>query len=111
MYKPSKPFITTAILKIPVTKVIKGVPVPTYTEYKNPLNGAFYTFGGTEKITNDIVTVINTATYETWYNPAITSGCLLAIDGVNYEIIGDPEDIEHRHIYHKLKLQRIKGGA
>lgn len=111
MYKPSKPFITIAILKVPTTSVIKGVPVKKYTEYEKPLNGAFYTFGGTDKITNDVVTVINTATYETWFNPVITGGCLLSIDGVDYETIGDPEDIEHRHVWHKIKLQRIKGGA
>lgn len=108
-------FSTPLYLLIPVYETVKGVLTKRYpTPERNMLLFAsFRTFGGTEAFANDIYSVVDTATVETWYRPDITSGCRImrAADGAVYEIVGEPENIEMRNQFLKCKVRRVKGGA
>lgn len=73
----------------------------------------FKTYGGTEKEVNGVIAVEDTATITTWYRPDITSDCILRrlTDGADFEILGEPENIEQRNMILRFKVRRIKGGA
>lgn len=73
----------------------------------------FKTYGGTEKEVNGVIAVEDTATITTWYRPDITSDCILRrlTDGADFEVLGEPENIEQRNMVLKFKIRRIKGGA
>ena len=109
-YKPSGPFVVPAILQVPTTTTVKGVQKKTY-EKKDDIFISFRTFGGTEKTSNDVITVENTGTVETWYRPDIKSDCRLIIDDLPYEILGSPENINMRNQYLVFKVRAVKGGA
>lgn len=71
----------------------------------------FKTYGGTEREVNGKYVVEDTANITTYYRPDIQSDCLLkrVDDGAKFEILGEPEDIEFRHIALKFKVKRLKG--
>lgn len=73
----------------------------------------FKTYGGTEKEVNGILAVEDTAVVTTWYRPDINSSCVLRrmSDGAEFEILGEPENIEMRNMVLKMKIRRVKGGA
>ena len=75
--------------------------------------GSFRTFGGTERDVNGVYSVENTATAETWYRPDIASDCRIALpeQGKVYDILGEPENIEMRNQYIRMRLIEVKGGA
>ena len=112
MYRPSSPFTVPMFLLIPTTTTAKGSTKNTYPETGVRINCSFRTFGGTEKTIDGVITVENTAVIETWYRPDIKSNCELEdVDGLRYEILGTPEDIEQRHQFLRFKIRAIKGGA
>ena len=113
-YKPNKPFKTPVYLLKPTYEKKKGVTQKIYhaPTSKDIIFCSFKTFGGTEVIQNEIVTIINTAYVETWYNPVIASDCILqTMDGMRYEIMGMPENINMENQYMKFKVEAVKGGA
>ena len=59
-----------------------------------------------------MITVVKTAVVETWYRPDITSDWHLYIceTGEEYQVIGDPENIDMRHQYLRIKVEKV-GGA
>lgn len=114
-YKASTPFHVPVYLLIPSYETIKGVrvkifPKPTEADI---IFGSFKTFGGTDTTKNEVYSVEDTATVETWYRPDIKSDCrvLLADTNNTYEIVGEPENINMRNQYLKFKVRGIKGGA
>lgn len=114
-FSPSKKFNVPLLLYV-VTGVqdVLGVEKKTYSESGQLFWGSFATYGGTETTTNGIVTVEDTATIETAYDPAFTASARVALanspDNL-YEVIGEPENIEQRNRYTKMKVKRVKGGA
>lgn len=110
MYRPTEPFNTSALLYNVTTEVIKGVPVKKH-EYVDTINCLFKTYGGTETSINDVYSVIDTATVETWYREDITASSILVIGTKTYEVIGVPEDISQRHQFLKFKVRGIQGGT
>lgn len=110
-YKPQTPYNVPFFLLVPVTKVIKGVKTKTFEKSDEPYYCSFRTFGGTEKTVNDAIVVEDTAVIETWYEPKIKAECAIEIDGIRYEILGTPENINMRNQYLKFKVRAIKGGA
>lgn len=114
-YRPSAPFATPMKLLIPTYTTKQGVKVKSYPTSANGILifGTFKTYGGTEKVVNDVLAVEDTANIETWYRTDINSNCRieLAESGAQYEIIGQPEDINQRHQWLKFKVRRVKGGA
>lgn len=112
-YKPATPFTVPFHIITPVLGVVKGVTTKTFTEGQTTFFCSFRTFGGTELTENGLYSVVDTATIETWFDPAITAGCRIKTldDNKVYEVIGTPEDIEKRHQFLKFKVQSISGGA
>ena len=112
-FKPYAPFTTAMKLLIPTTEKVKGVSVKTFPEPKDGelIYGTFRTYGGTEKVENGVITVIDTATIDTWYRPDITSDCRVYVcdSEQTYEILGTPEDILMRHQYLQFQVRKIGG--
>lgn len=110
-FKPHTPYtVPVEVLKPSITSS-KGVTKKTYPATGDIVNCNVRTFGGTERVINDVVVLDNTATVETWYNPAITGDCRLMINGTPYEVKGEPENINMRNQYMLIKCEAIKGGA
>ena len=112
-YKAPLPFTVAMKLLIPTSEMVKGVPKKTFPDPENaPLFfGAFKTYGGTEMQSNDVYTVYDTGTIDTYYNSSIKSDCrvYLCDTGEVYEIINRPEDINMRHQYMRFKVQKVGG--
>lgn len=111
-YRPSIPFSTPMFLFVPEYKTIKGSTKKVYPETGELIHCSFKTYGGTEKLSNDLYSFEDTANIETWFRPDITSECVLATTGgARYEIINEPENINMRNQFLKFKIRRIKGGV
>lgn len=110
-YKPNAPFNVPVMLLKPTVEYIKGVQKKTYPHKGDLIFCSVRTFGGTEKVVNDVLVVENTATVETRYRPDIKADCRLMINGVVYEILGEPENIDMRGFYMVIKVRAVKGGA
>lgn len=113
-YTPPSRFNTPMYLLVPTFAKINGVSKKIYPEisFGTLFFGMFRTFGGTDVIENGVLSVKATATIDTWFNPSITSDCRIALEnGAQYEIIGEPENIEMLNQYLRFKVERIKGKA
>ena len=112
MYRPSEPFTVPMFLFIPQTTIVKGTVKKVYPECGELFYCSFRTFGGTEKVSNDVLTVEDTASIETWYRPDIKADCIVKnVDGKSYEILGTPENINMRNQIMKFKIRAVSGGA
>lgn len=117
-YRPQQPFnVMLAILK-PENVTVKGSTKKKYpnieeVDENDRFFASFKTFGGTETTKNDVLVVEDTANIETWYRPDIGSDCRVAVmeTGAIYEVLGEPENINMRNQFLKLKVKRVKGGA
>lgn len=114
-YKPALPFNVSMMLLVPTTTRVQGVAKKAFPKPEEglPFNGSFRTFGGTERITNDVYTIEATATIDTWYRPDITSDCHIYIcqTGQTYEIISEPENIDMRNQYMQFRVRKVGGRA
>ena len=116
-FKVSFPFDVPMKCLIPTETMVKGVPKKTFpdpTDEKVPVFfGSFKTYGGTENFSNEIYTVYDTATIETWWNPTITSDCQIYLceTGERWEVLGRPENIGMRHQFMQLKVHKVGGKA
>lgn len=113
-YKPPTRFNTPMFLLLPTVTIINGVPKKTYPNPNDGIlfYGSFRTFGGTDIVVNGVYSVKATATIDTWYNPSFSSECRVALEnGDQYEIIGEPENIEMLNQYSRFKVERLKGKA
>jgi len=109
-FTPAFPYTTPAELLIPTYSSEKGTQVKTFPAQGIRINVSFRSFGGTETNTNEVYTVLNTATVETWYRPDIKADCRIRLtSGDVYEIIGTPENIELRNQFCKFKVKAIEG--
>lgn len=99
-------------LLVPTSEVVMGVAKKTLKEVDTIMVN-FKTYGGTESVNNDVLSVIDTAQITCWYRPDIKGNCQLKrlSDGAIYDILGEPEDIEQRHQLLTFKIRRVKGGA
>lgn len=112
MYRPTEPFTVPMFLFVPTTTTVKGSAKKTYPAQGEQIFCRFRTFGGTETTVNGVLTVENTAVVETWFRPDIKADCQFEdINGVRYEILGTPENINQRNQYLKFKIRVIRGGA
>lgn len=103
---------TPMALLVPKSETIMGVAKKTYTEVDNIFVN-FKTYGGTESISNDVLSVIDTAQITCWFRPDITSDCRLKrlSDGAVFDILGEPENLEQRNMLLTFKIRRVKGQA
>lgn len=114
MFRPSasKQMTTPIQLLKANSERINGVLVKTYTP-GSVLMCNWKSYGGTEKIVNDVIAVEDTAQVVCWYEPEIESAdaVRLLTTGADYSIMGEPENIEMRNQFLSFKVTRIKGGA
>lgn len=97
----------------PSSKKVNGVTVKTYEPDGIVRMCNFSTYGGTESIVNSLLVVEDTAEVTTWFEPDITSADRIRLLETNtdYEIIGEPENVELRRQEMTFKVKRVKGGA
>ena len=111
-YKPTGPFNVPMLLYVPTSAEAKGSAKKIYPSEGVMIFCSFRTFGGTENTTNGVLTVEDTAVIETWFRPDIKSDCILKdVDGVKYEILGKPENINQRNQVLRFKIRSVRGGA
>lgn len=112
-FKPNFPFATPVELLIPTYTTVKGVPTKTFPAHGIRLNVSWKTYGGTEQTNNDLFTVLDTATVETWYRPDIKSDCRVKLWSTCqvYEIVGNPENINQRNQFSRFKVRAVESGA
>ena len=114
-YRPSAPFNVPLKLLAPVYNDSYGVPTTTFPDTANGVLffGSFKTFGGTDTDSNGILSVENTAVIETWYRPDIKSNSKIAVlqTGEVYDVLGEPENIEMRNQYLRIRVRQVKGGS
>lgn len=112
MYKPCKikDFKTLSIHKKPTSEIVNGRTIKTYVASGN-LKGLFKLKGTSEINANGILVVNDKTTFMTWWKKDLESGDILTINGIDYQIIGTPENVELRGRYAILNLERIGGGA
>ncbi|WP_298535597.1 phage head closure protein [uncultured Methanobrevibacter sp.] len=115
MFRPSAPFNVAMKLLVPTTTAPYGAGKKVYTtpEQSSQFFGSFRTFGGTENISNGVLTTINTAVINTWYRTDIKADCQVYIceTGEVYDIVSKPEDIDFRHQYLQFKVKKVGGKA
>lgn len=114
MFRPTSAnqMTTPMQLQVPEYRESLGVTTKTFKD-SDIIMVNFKTYGGTESVSNDILSVIDTAQITCWYRPDIKSDCRLKrlSDGAVFEILGDPENLEMRNMILYFKIRRIKGGA
>ena len=112
-YKAATPFNVAMILLAPTIETVKGVRKLIYPEPDKGVlfYGAFRSFGGTENTENNVYSVLDTATIDTWFRPDIKADCQIYIcdTGATYEIKGNPENIDMRNQYLQIRVQRLGG--
>lgn len=113
MYKPAniREFITPAIhMKVTGTETVNGRIKKTYTEV-GIVRGKFKQKGTAETQANGLTVINEKTTFITWYKADFAAADVLTIGGIDFEIIGNPENVEMRNRYSVLTLERIGGGA
>lgn len=113
-FKPTAPFNVAMLLLFPTYETVNGVRTKKYDESISVLfNGSFQTYGGTETNVNGIYSIEDTANITTWYMPEIKSNCRIKVlpTDAEYDIVGEPENINLRNQYLKFKVKRVKGYA
>lgn len=112
-YKPEHVYRTPIRILTPVSGGrVNGVPVKTtYNAIPNVFYCSFKSFGGTEKTERGVTVVEDTAVIEMHYDPQVTSGCRVEVleNGLIYEILGTPEDINMAHKTLRFKVRRVAG--
>ena len=112
-YRPTMPFNVAMKLLVPTETVVRGVTKKVFTtpEKSSQFFGSIRTFSGTENFSNEVYTVFDTATIETWYDPSIKADCRIYIceTGEEWEIKGSPEDIQMRHQFMQFKVEKVGG--
>lgn len=112
-YKPAMPYNVAMRLLVPTITKVKGVEKPVFPEPENGIlfYGSFRTFGGTESNINDVYSVVDTATIDTWFDPQFKANCRIYVEetGGTYEILGAPEDINMQHQFLQIRVRRYGG--
>lgn len=115
IYKPknAQEMKTPVKLLIPNgTTKYNGVNRLTYPTDGDVIYVNWKSYMGTETTVNGVYSILDTALITTWYRPDIKANCrLLREDGLIYEIISPPENIEEQNVYCVFKVERVKGGA
>lgn len=112
MYKPAniREFVTPAIHKKATVNTVDNRAVKTYTE-AGTVRGKFKQKGTAETNANGLTVINEKTTFITWFKADFKAADILTIGGVDFEIKGEPENVEMRSRYTVLTLERISGGA
>ena len=109
-YQPQTPFNVPALHLKRELKSVNGMKKETFTEGEQFFCSA-KSYGGTEKIVNDVFVIEDTWTIDTWYNPDFRKGDRIRFldDSSEFEILASPENINRRGQYMRFKVVRIGG--
>jgi len=107
---PIREFVTPAVQKRTQVVMINGRTQKQVIEVAN-LRGKFKQKGTSELNANGLVVVNVKTTYTTWWKEDFKAGDILTINGVNYLVKGQPENVEMRSRYAVLPLEILEGGA
>lgn len=112
MFKPAKirDFNTLAVHKKPIVEYVNGRKRQSLVASGN-LKGLFKLKGTSEINANGVIVVNDKTSFITWWKKDLESGDVLTIRGVDYQIIGTPENVELRGRYAVINLEKIGGGA
>lgn len=112
MYKPAniREFVTPAIQKRTQVEMINGRTQKTVVEVSN-LMGKFKQKGTGELNANGLYVINDRTVYITWWKSDFKAGDILNINGIDFKVSGQPENVEMRGRYAVLTLERIEGGA
>ena len=112
MYKPAniREFVTTATHKRVTYETINGRQ-QKILEIVGELRGKFKQKGTSELTANGLVVVRTKTEYITWWKDDLKASDILSINGVDYKIHGQPENVEMRGRYAVLTLDILEGGA
>lgn len=112
MYKPAniREFVTPAVLKKATEVIINGHNQKTYTVI-GTIKGKFKQKTTSELNANGLSIVEDKISFITWWTNNLEAQDVLTINNIDYEIVGQPENVEMRGRYAVLTLHRIKGGA
>lgn len=105
---------TACVLLIPTTgEKVHGVETKTWPTEGPVFFANLKSYGGTERVANDLLVIEDTMTMTTWYRPDIAAKCRVRIaqTGAVYEIINEPENWENRFQFIVCKLRRVKGNG
>ena len=109
-YQITPTFNVPAVILTPTTTKINGITKKDFVESETIFVSA-KSYGGTEKVVNDLYVIEDTMVIETYFRPDITSDCNLKLldDNSVWEILNTPENIDRRNQFLKFKIKRIKG--
>lgn len=107
---PIREFVTPAVQKRTQVVMINGRTQKEVVEVAN-LRGKFKQKGTSELNANGLVVVNTKTTYTTWWKEDFKAGDILTINGVDYLVKGQPENVEMRSRYAVLPLEILEGGA
>lgn len=112
MYNPApiREFVTPAIQKRTQVVVINGRSQKQVVEVAN-LRGKFKQKGTSDLNANGLTIVNTKTTYTTWWKDDFKAGDILTINGIDYLVKGQPENVEMRSRYAVLPLELLEGGA
>ena len=109
-YQPSVPFSVPALHLKRSKEKVNGVNQEVFTDGATFFCSA-KSYGGTEKVVNDVYVIEDTWQIDTWYNPDFGKGDRIRFldDNTEYEILASPENITRRGQYMRFKVVRISG--
>lgn len=109
-YKPQLPFNVPAMHLKCTVKTENGMKTESFTETSMFFCSA-KSYGGTEKVVNDVYVVEDTWVIDTWFNPKFKKGDHIRFldDGCEFEILASPENINRRGQYMRFKVVAIGG--
>ena len=112
MYKPAniREFITPAVHKKATSKTVNGRTQKKLTTV-GTIRGKFKQKGTAETQANGLTVVNEKTTFITWYKADYEAKDILTINGIDFEIVGTPENVEMRNRYVIITLERNGGGA
>lgn len=112
MYNPApiREFVTPATQKRTQVQMVNGRTQKVVIEVAN-LRGKFKQKGTSELNANGLVVVNTKITYTTWWKADFKAGDILSINGIDYLVKGQPENVEMRSRYAVLELEVLEGGA
>lgn len=113
MFKPAKirEFVTPAVHKKPTIDKVNGRIVKTDYKEVGTVKGKFKQKGTAETNANGLTVINEKTTFTTWYKKDFEAADILTINGIDFEIKGEPENVEMRSRYTVITLERIGGGA
>ena len=112
MYKPAniREFVTPAIQKRTEVTLINGRTQKGVVQIAN-LRGKFKQKGTSEIYANGVEVIHERTTFVTWWKTDLKAGDILEINGIDFRVAGQPENVEMRSRYAVLTLEKIEGGA